>query len=77
MKKDRIRCKKCGKWISVYRMRRHKRKRCGIKGNRIQTVDTQQLIQLYLEMLKRNIRMPFIPHTIPHKAQLFVDDKYA
>jgi len=54
MKNDKVRCEKCGKWISVCKMRRHKKKRCGIRGGRIQPVDTRRLIQLYLEMIQRS-----------------------
>jgi len=45
MKNDKVRCERCGKWISVCKMRRHRKKRCGISGGKIQPVDPRRLIQ--------------------------------
>jgi len=62
MKNDKVRCEKCGKWISVCKMRRHRKKRCGIRGGKNQDIDPRQLIQIYLEMMRRNAEVLLRKH---------------
>jgi len=57
MKGDKIVCKRCRKVISVQKMRRHKKKRCGVKGSSKRKNWWDSLSLFDLSMLMRRQRL--------------------
>jgi len=77
MKNDKVRCERCGKWISICKMRRHRKKRCGISGGKNQPIDTRRLIQLYLEMIRKRSQALFASYMALRQAQKLLVDEHA